>query len=346
MAWSKRALESVTENRLKELLGDVPGEERFARYLIARRKLVEEILPEIRVSLPECTDHDQEHVGRVMDNATKLIGLENEDSDVNLNGVELYCLLLSVLFHDVGNVFGREEHQHKVAKVYDYVFPDSQRDIAERRVVVAMTAAHCGDAADGSKDTLRELIGTFQLERRQVRVCEIAAVLRFADELEEGPERTSLYMQKYHRYPAESELHHRYARMIDPCIDRGNMRIALTFYINIDTGGTRRLSLDRERKLRELLEYTYKRISKLNQERKYSKFYCDSLLPFKETTVAFDFLVDDLPFTFGLPPSVVLNDLVVPGEDTEKKFVDYSPGFKTDNVIEVIRKKLEASTVK
>lgn len=346
MAWSKQVIESVTEKKLKSLLNTEPGEERFARYTMARHKLVEEILPNIKLSLGGHTDHDERHVSRVMDNAAKLVGLENEDSAVSLSGVELYCLILSGLFHDAGNIFGREEHQHKVAEVYGYVFPDGQQDIAERRIVLAMTAAHCGDAADGSKDTLRELMGPFQLERQQVRVREIAAVLRLADELEEGPERTSLFMQKYHKYPAESELYHHYTQIIELCIDRGNMRIALTYNINIDTGGTKRLSEDTERKLKELLEYTYRRISKLNQERKYNKFYCDSLLPFKETTVAFDFLVDNLPFTFDLPPSVVLNDLVVPGEDIEKEFVDYNPSFKTDNVIETIRRKLENSTAK
>ena len=344
MAWSKRVIETVTQEKLQSLLNPEPGEERFARYLRARARLVEDILPEIKVSLPSHTDHGERHVSRVMDNAANLIGLENANAEVGLSGLELHCLILAVLFHDVGNVFGREEHQRKVAGAYDYVFAGAERDVAERRIVLAVTGAHCGDARDGSKNTLREIMGPFQLERHQVRVREIAAVLRLADELEEGPERTSLFMQKYHKYPAESKLFHHYARIIDPCIDRGNMRIALTYSINIDTGAKKRLTRVAERKLKELLEYTYRRISKLNQERKYNKFYCEGFLsPFQETTVTFEFLVDNLPFAFDFPPSVVLNDLVVPGEDVEKEFTYYNPSFKIENVIQTIRRKLKGS---
>ncbi len=342
MVWAKRLIESVTEQRLKNPLDPVPGEARFARYIIARQKLVEEIFPQINLSTPGLTDHDEGHVCRVLDNAASLIGLKEEESEVGLSGVELYCLILSGLFHDVGNILGREEHQYKVAEIYNYVFPDGQQDSAERKIVIAITAAHCGDASDGSKDTLKELMGPLQLEKSQVRVREIAAVLRFADELEEGPKRTSLFMQKYHMYPAESELFHHYTRIIDPYIDRDSKRIALTYNINIDTGGSKRLSEEEGCKLKELLEYIYKRISKLNQERKYNKFYSDSLAPFQETTVAFDFIVDNLPFKCDLPPCVILNDLVIPGQDTEKEFIEYNPLFKIDNVIETIRKKLEA----
>ena len=341
MAWSKMVIESATEKKLKHDLGDVSGSERFARYLIARKKLVEEITSEIITALPGSTDHGEGHVGRVMDNAAKLIGLHNEDSDVGLSGIDLYSLILSGLFHDVGNIFGREDHQHKVAEVYDYVFPEGMRDNLERKIILAVTAAHCGATTDGSQDTLNEFIGSYRLERSQVSALKIAAILRFADELEEGIERTSLFMQKYHKYPAESELYHQYAKIIDPYIDRGSMRIALTYTINIDTGGTKILSEGTEQKLKELLEFTYKRICKLNQERKYNRFYCESLLPFKETTVAFDFMIDNRPITFDLPPNVVLNDLVVPGQDTEKEFVDYSPSFETENVINIIREKLK-----
>jgi hypothetical protein len=334
-------MEIATEKGLKSLLGDVNGKSRFARYNIAREKVVDEILPQILRTAVDLTDHGEGHVSRVMDTAATLIGLANVESNVELSAPELYCLMLSVLFHDVGNIFGREDHQHKVAEVYDYVFPDGQRDMLERRIVLAVTSAHCGMAMDGTKDTLKELsTSVYQLERFQkVDVCKIAAVLRFADELEEGPERTSRFMQKQHGYKPENLIHHLYADIVTPCIDRGEKRIALTYNINIETSGSTDLTAEAENKLKELLEYTYQRIQKLNQERKYNRFYCESILPYKETTVFFHFMVNGIPIMFDLPGSVVLNDLVLPG-DKEKIFVEYDPNYKTDNVLEIIKKTL------
>ena len=342
--WSNRVIERITEQKLKDQIGPEAGAERFALYLSARKFLVEDILPQIVRKLPDQTDHGADHVANVLDRAASLLGLEDVDVEeylTELTGLELYCLILSILFHDVGNVFGREDHQHRVAEIYDLVRPSVQRQNQEKRILLQITSAHCGDASDGSSDTLKDLIGSIQLERRQIRICEIAAILRFADELEEGPHRTSRVMQLYHEYHLESEIFHRYSSITDVCIDRGNNRIALTYHLNIDTNGSRQLSADNEERLRELLAFTYIRIRKLNQERKYAKHYCDMLFPFKETTVAFNFWVDNQLHNFGFPRSVSLTDLVVPG-DTEKEFHEYCDDFTIDNVIERIRSGLQS----
>ena len=342
--WAERVIERITKRKLKEQIGPEAGEERFALYITARQALVGDILPSIARMLPAHTDHGSEHVSSVLDNAALLLGLEDinaEEYPTDLSGLELHCLILSILFHDVGNIFGREDHQHKVAEIYDLVRPSIQKQRQERKILLQITSAHCGDDSDGSRDTLKDLIGSIQLDRRQIRICEIAAILRFADELEEGPQRTSLVMQQYHQYPRQSEVFHRYSDITNVHIDRGTNRIALTYDLNIDTNGSRQLSGDNEAKLRDLLGFTYIRIRKLNQERKYAKHYCTMLAPFTETTVVFDFSVDNRPHHFGFPRAVLLTDLVVPG-DVEKEFPEYCGDFVIDNVIEKIRSGLQS----
>ena len=340
--WSKRIIEEITQQKLIDELSKDPGEERFALYLTARKHLVEQVLPQIARILPDYTDHGASHVSNVLDNVAKLLGLEDINAETyptDLSGVELYCLILSILFHDVGNIFGREEHQHRVAEIYDFV--RSVLEKQERKIVLITTAAHCSDVSDGSQDTLKDLIGDFQLERRRIRVQEIASILRFADELAEGPQRTSLFMQKYHQYSPESEIFHQYSTITEVIIDRGNQRIALTYDIDINTNGSKRISNEDEAKLRELLAFIYKRICKLNQERKYAKHYCELLSPFKETAVAFNFSIDHRPYDLDFPRSVPLTDLVVPG-DKEKEFPEYHGEFEVDKVIERIRNKLQS----
>lgn len=342
--WSDRAIEKITERKLKKQLSSEAGEERFALYITARQALVDDILPNIARMLPDHSDHGPDHVGNVLDIAASLLGLEDiyaEAYPTDLTGLELYCLILSILFHDVGNIFGREDHQRRVAEIYDLIRPPVQKQSQERKILLQITSAHCGDASDGSRDTLKDLMGPVQLDRKPIRICEVAAILRFADELDEGPQRTSLVMQQYHQYPPQSEIFHRYSDITNVHIDRGNNRIALTYDLNIDTNGSRQLSVDNEAKLRDLLKFTYIRIRKLNQERKYAKHYCTMLAPFNKTTVAFDFSVDNRPHNFGFPRVVSLTDLVVPG-DMEKEFFEYCGDFAIDNVIEKIRSGLQS----
>ena len=66
-----------------------------------------------------------------------------------------------------------------------------------------------------------------------MRLRELAAVLRFADELAEGPQRTSEFMQAEGLYESESQQFHDYANSTHILIDRGTNRIILTYEIGI-----------------------------------------------------------------------------------------------------------------
>src|SRR5208337_539406 len=116
--WETRNIEKMVQRALIRERGKIEGNQKFSQYLHARDHL-EEILDQIRATQPTLTDHSLRHVMEVLDNAESLLGTESELKK-SFSGTDLYCLALSILFHDVGNVFNREEHQHKVAEVYDY----------------------------------------------------------------------------------------------------------------------------------------------------------------------------------------------------------------------------------
>ncbi len=335
--WELRKIEEITKKALVEERGVVQGEEKFAAYTMARKNLVEQVLPEIKAVQPQLTDHGPDHVANVLDNAEGLLG-----EDIHkFRGIELYCLILSILFHDAGNVFDRKEHQLNIAKIYDYIRPGPEPNKQEKYIVLKATEAHCCEAGDGSKDALRDLDDTTQLDRKPVSLRQIAAILRFADELAEGPQRTSIFMQRQHKYSSDSQIFHKYAKITNVSIDRGNERIALTYNIDVDIDEHSSLSNEKEEELRELLDFTYKRIIKLNQERQYTKHYCDFLSPFKKTTVAFNFWIDGQHNDLGLV-QVSLTDLVVPG-DTHKGFYEYDRSYELKNIVEKIRECLKMS---
>ena len=148
----------------------------------------------------------------------------------------MYCLGMLILFHDVGNVFGREDHRNKVAEVFDQIRGDEPSLLHEKTLIVRATRAHTGTAQDGSRDTLKEVDEDEHLEGRRIRLRELAAVLRFADELAEGPQRTSDFMQRMQLYEPKSKKFHEYASSTNILIDRRNGRIILTYEIPIKVG--------------------------------------------------------------------------------------------------------------
>src|SRR5690606_30305839 len=133
-------------------------------------------------------------------------------------------LCVSILFHDVGNFEGRKGHNKKVAQIYDHVRKKASRFSSERTAVISIAGAHTGFCSEGTVDTLKEL-GTDGVYAKPVNLQKIAALLRFADELAEGPQRTSTAMQKFGKYDESSKLFHQLANATQYTIDRENSRI-------------------------------------------------------------------------------------------------------------------------
>jgi hypothetical protein len=333
--WEILKIEQATERKLKKEFGDAEGGVQFSTYVIARKAIIEDILPNIRRLLPDHTDHDAPHIANVMRNLWNLLDYDIP-KEYQLNAMEFYCLITSALFHDAGNIFGRKDHQKKISQIYDYAVPEARRDKQVKLVVLKATEAHTGEAPDGTKDTMKHLSKTLSVKDHQVKLQELAALVRFADELAEGRQRTSLFMQMHHMYPPTSELHHKYAAITSVGIDMKNERITLTY--NIDVGAKTKGAFDTaaEAEIRELLNYTYIRIDKMNQERKYARHYSPILAPLKQMTVTFNFWVIGQVEYLQLPKDLVLTDLVVPG-DAQKGFVEHFSAYIVDNVISQIR---------
>eukprot|EP01037_Dinobryon_pediforme_P007472 gene7472-7536_t len=93
-----------------------------------------------------------------------------------------------------GNVDGRVGHNKKITEVYNQVRNKDPRFNQERRVVIKGAEAHCGKTKAGDRDTLLNVEEIESIDGSRIRLRELSAILRFADELAEGPQRTSSYM--------------------------------------------------------------------------------------------------------------------------------------------------------
>ena len=203
--------------------------------------------------------------------------------------IELYLLGLGVLFHDVGNLEGRSEHNRRIACFYDFVRLGAQF-AQEKSLVVQISQAHSGKTQTGSRNTLSDVPQSSHLDGHPVRTREIAAIIRFADELAEGPQRTSQYLRETGGYAPESVSFHDYASATNMCIDCGNGRIAVTYQFEVSLQAALEKELER---FKGLLNFTYGRLGKMDLERRYARFHCiKPLLPFREISVRLDIQID------------------------------------------------------
>ena len=194
--------DQLRENIMKDFDKN-KGNKLINTYENAKSKLQQEIYDNIRGSEPSLTDHGTTHISNVQENAVLLLSDSGDGEIKELTGIEMYCLGMIILFHDAGNVYGRDNHHNKIANIFDSIRGTMASVRHEKTLIVKAVRAHTGTSQDGSHDTLKELTDNEHLEGLQVRLRELAAVLRFADELAEGPQRTSEFMQKQGLYDLE-----------------------------------------------------------------------------------------------------------------------------------------------
>ena len=283
--WNDTEFEKYLDQALKENLGNERGAEYVSLYISARQVLLKDVLEEIRGAEPDLTDHGPEHVRDVLENVFKLLKGNLDYFDP----LEHYILGLSVLFHDVGNLHGRENHGKRIAQFYDHVRP-SEQHAHEKALVVRIAQAHTGTARNGTSNTLADVPTELHFNGERIRARELAAVVRLADELAEGPERTSQYMRRQNLYAPDSTSFHDYSTVTAISIDRGNERIAVTYQFKILT----ERGIEQElAKLRRCVEVALARLAKMDVERRYARFHCPApLAPFQKISISLDVQID------------------------------------------------------
>ena len=314
-------------------------------YYTALDYLKSHVYEEIRAKEPNLTDHGPRHVANVQDNILRLL-LEfplSSDDDMPLapiSAIEMYLLAMFILFHDVGNIRQRDGHQLNIGSVFDAARGLGYAVKREKTLVLRACAAHTGKNSEGSRDTLKGVSTTEQFEGNAVNLRQLAAILRFADELAEGPQRTSEYRLAHNDYDPKSRVHHEYAAGTYPFIDRGNQRISLAFEISVDADPNDPVS--QQKSLKSLLSHILTRITKLDEERRYAVHYSPLLDPFKSTVASFNFHCGENLLDFYLP-QIQLDDFTVPGTtNLHKKLTGYSPAKLATDLIRRCRESKEA----
>ncbi len=287
MPWENRKIENRMRRALDGSFDQARAQHLFGLYADARRRLLEDVYRKIPVVEPNLTDHTDRHIMDVLDSVDYLLARDAfEAAPPSFSAADAYTLCLAVLFHDAGMVYGREDHEAQVAKVYDLVRTSPGAPLQEKALVYRIALAHTGTTDEGSKDTIAAVPETMDLDGDRVKARELAAILRFADELAEGPQRTSAVLGTApFNVAADSVVFHRYASISNVHIDRDLGRIALTYRFDMSHD---HMDLDGP-DLRQLLEFTFYRAAKVDRERRYARFYSRQLAPFNRTEIVLNF---------------------------------------------------------
>jgi hypothetical protein len=179
------------------------GKPLCAKYQVLKDRLFTQEYAHWATKFPGGNDHGPGHIERVLEKFEQLIDGNPARRPV-LRPYELFLAMLSILYHDIGMLGGREGHADISALLVGDEHNDYLIDARDREVIRAAVVSH-----SGSKDIAEQTAGFADDELiggQSVRPRLIAALVRLADELDEDFRRADPDLQSRLNVPEESRF--------------------------------------------------------------------------------------------------------------------------------------------
>ncbi len=253
-------------NQINEVARVTEEEERIKR--------IDELLNEDTIIF--LNKHGPDHIEKVREKAFEILKCFNHSFP---SYYEVFLLLCSISVHDVGNLFGRINHEKKIPKMLDSACKNIIDDTVERRVIARIAGVH-GGSINNNKDTISILKGTDTINNIVVREQLLASVLRFADELADDSSRAIYPALEFELLGAKSEIYHVYSSSLHTVKLQQNpvtaeWEIFLKYEFDEETA-KKQFSKGKEKIY--LLDEIYNRTMKMERERRYCmrflRVYC------------------------------------------------------------------------
>lgn len=220
--------------------------------------------------------HGAEHVSKVREKAFDILKCFDRNYP---SYYEIFLLLCSISVHDVGNIFGRANHEKHIYKMIDSTCNNIIDDAIERKVISRIAGVHSG-RIKGSKDTISCLKEKYTVNNIEIREQMLASILRFADELADDNTRANDPALGFDIVGEASEIFHVYSSKLHTVKLQQNpvnnaWEIVLKFQFDEETA---KKQFKKGSKNIYLLDEIYQRTFKMEQERKYCmrflRIYC------------------------------------------------------------------------
>ena len=220
--------------------------------------------------------HGAEHVSKVTERAFDIIKCFDRSFP---SFYEIFLLLCSISVHDVGNIFGRTNHEKSIYKLINSTCNNIIDDTIERKVISRIAGVHSG-RIKGSKDTISCLKEKYTVNNIEIREQMLASILRFADELADDNTRANEPALKYNIVGEASEIFHIYSSTLHTVKLQQNpvnnaWDVVLKFQFDEETA---KKQFKKGSTNIYLLDEIYQRTFKMEQERIYCmrflRIYC------------------------------------------------------------------------
>lgn len=232
-------------------------------------------------------DHGVDHIKTVISRASYLV----DHCNCNLSPYEVYILLCCIELHDVGNIFGRYNHEKNVGEIMKEAKGIYGRDTIEAILIKKIAESHGGRLNNGDKDKISTLEKETNSISGKIRPRLIASLLRLADELADDKTRAYGTLLKNGAMPRKSEIFHAYALCLQSVTtDHKESSINLRFSIPDSFVHRKFGKLDSEVLL---IDEIYERLYKMHNERKYCMRFTKGQLDIESIRVHIDFYSED-----------------------------------------------------
>lgn len=225
----------------------------------------EEVVHGANLKDPEMflNDHGEKHIETVISRASYLVATD----DCNLTPYEVYLLLCCIQIHDIGNIFGRYNHEKNSVEIMKEARAICGRDTIEAMTIRSIAEAHGGKLENGNKDKISSLSKIVDTMYGDIRPRLLASILRFADELADDKTRASSTLLRTGKIPKKSEVFHAYAHCLQSVkFEHSDAQIKVTFSVP-DIFLSRKFGkLDEEV---FLMDEIYERLMKMYYEKRY-----------------------------------------------------------------------------
>jgi len=269
--------------------------------------------------------HGKSHVESVIAHASDLAKCIDEKN--KLSPFEIFILLCAIQIHDIGNMYGRDEHTTSFER--DFIKSAKQSFITDPvliKCILNIAKVH-GGKVKGNSDTIGAagLRYEITLLRMDIRQRLLAAILRFADELADDNTR-SLEIDDISKIPEYSRIYHAYSNSLHNVkiekIERENVYfVKLGYYMTIKDAFCIYKKLKKENDgscisislplIREIIERT----KKMERERRYCSHHFLPYIMLKHIFVEIEMEVGG----FESPKRIIytLQETGYPGEEIE-----------------------------
>jgi len=154
--------------------------------------------------------HGKEHVESVISRASDLANCIIDKKN-KLTPFEIFILLCAIQIHDIGNMYGRDDHTTSFKSEFEKYAKESFISSSVLIKCIFNTAEVHGGKISGNKDTIEAAGLRYKTTvlKRDIRQRLLAAILRFADEL--ADDYTRALDIDISKIPEYSKIYHAYS---------------------------------------------------------------------------------------------------------------------------------------